>query len=337
MDGHCSWVQCNRGGVTHRVKHGHDIDALVELAQNHNMAGVFEWLNHVVLRDFWTPTGIPYLPTGSDSIYHWLIANGVGKTSAAGLLSINAWQAMALLMLYRSSKKMYKFIREQIDNRKARKFFDRGQELENSGDFIASNECYDKVLGYSMENPHINLWFAMKFFHKGQQETQNELTKQHFLRCYTTANGARLKLTEDQTMPYQGGIKISLRGMLTTIMASSWVSISQDGSAESIKGAIASGVEDLIKMANKLKDRLLARPFSGIANEVLALKLLMSAPFDIPTSQTPLTIRNSILNTLNELTKEESHIGDYAKTLKKGIERQYPLEEQEKVKFIETV
>ncbi len=62
----------------------------------------------------------------------------------------------------------------------------------------------------------------------------------------------------------------------------------------------------------------------------------MSAPFDIPTSQTPLTIRNSIFNTLNELTPEEGNIGNYAKTLIGGIERQYPLEQQ-KVKFIETV
>jgi len=44
------------GGVTHRIQHGHDIGALVELAQSHNMAGVSEWLNHVVLRfldSFW--------------------------------------------------------------------------------------------------------------------------------------------------------------------------------------------------------------------------------------------------------------------------------------------
>ena len=308
----------------------------MQLAQNHNIAGVSEWLNHVVLRDFWTPSGVPYLPAGSSSMYNWLTSQGVGKMAASKILSINAWQVMGLIMVYRSSKKMYKLIREQIDNRKARQLFDRGQELEIAEDFIAANECYDRVLGYSMESPDINLWFAMKFFHMGQQETQNELTNQHFLRCYNTANGTRLKLTEDRTIPYQGGIEISLRGMLTTIMASSWMSISQDGNSDAIKGAIASGVDDLIKMANKLKDSFLDRPFSAMANEVLALKLLMSAPFDIPTSQTPLTIRSSIFNTLNELAMEGGNRGAYAKTLIEGIERQYPLEQQ-RIKLIETV
>ena len=324
------------GGWTHRIQHGHDISALVQLAQNHNIAGVSEWLNHVVLRDFWTPSGVPYLPAGSSSMYNWLTSQGVGKMAASKILSINAWQVMGLIMVYRSSKKMYKLIREQIDNRKARQLFDRGQELEIAEDFIAANECYDRVLGYSMESPDINLWFAMKFFHMGQQETQNELTNQHFLRCYNTANGTRLRLTEDRTIPYQGGIEISLRGMLTTIMASSWMSISQDGNSDAIKGAIASGVDDLIKMANKLKDNFLDRPFSAMANEVLALKLLMSAPFDIPTSQTPLTIRSSIFNTLNELAMEGGNRGAYAKTLIEGIERQYPLEQQ-RIKLIETV
>ena len=119
-------------------------------------------------------------------------------------------------------------------------------------------------------------------------------------------------------------------------MASSWMSISQDGNSDAIKGAIASGVDDLIKMANKLKDNFLDRPFSAMANEVLALKLLMSAPFDIPTSQTPLTIRSSIFNTLNELAMEGGNRGAYAKTLIEGIERQYPLEQQ-RIKLIETV
>ena len=317
------------GGVTHRVQHGHDIEALVQLANDHNIAGVAEWLNHVVLRDFWTPAGVPYLPIGSGSIYDWLTSIGVGKEMAASFLSLNAWQAMTIIMTYKSGKKMYKLVREQINNKKARQLLDRGQELENVGDLIAANECYDKVLSYTIDNQIVNLWFAMKFLHKGQQEKGSELVQQHFLRSFNIANGARLKLIKDQSIPYEGGIEVSLRGVLTTTMATTWLGVSQNGNVEAIKGAIASGVEDFIKMANKLRDSFLDRPFSAIANEVLALKLLMSAPFDIPTSQTPLTIRNSIFESLNNLTLEKGNAGDYAKELLEGLERQYPIKQHE--------
>lgn len=70
------------GGWAHRLEHGHDISALVELSNEYGLTGAIEWTNHVWLRDFWTPHGVPYLPSGSGTVYDWLVSAGVAPQTA---------------------------------------------------------------------------------------------------------------------------------------------------------------------------------------------------------------------------------------------------------------
>lgn len=55
------------GGFGHRLLHGHDAQAMFELMREHGSVGAIEWTNHVWLRDFWTPHGVPYLPAGTET------------------------------------------------------------------------------------------------------------------------------------------------------------------------------------------------------------------------------------------------------------------------------
>lgn len=134
------------GGVTHRIMHGHDINALVDLFQSHDLAGVFEWFNHIALQDFWTSAGIPFLPFGNNSAFEWLTSLGFGPEAAADLLSVNSAEVIALLMLYRGSKSFIKFIQDQIREKKAKELWNRAIELNQLGDFSAANKCFDHVL-----------------------------------------------------------------------------------------------------------------------------------------------------------------------------------------------
>ena len=313
------------GGVTHRVLHGHDINSLIELLQNHDLAGVFEWFNHIALQDFWTSAGIPYLPFGSDSIFDWLTSLGFGSKAAADLLSVNCAEVLAILMIYRCSKAFYNFVKEQVREKRAKALWNRAIELEQSGDFSSANECFDRVLSYVPDKPEIAIWTSMNFLNCAQHKDMKEERKSNLFRAYQIADSVRHKFVEDKSILYYGGIRLSLRGLSTTIMASSCVSMIGEDNIHAIKGIIANGVDDLINMANSLKQKLNLRPFSAIANEALALNLLTATPFVLKTVHTPLTIHNRISESLQELADERGHKGEYAQKLLDGFNKKYPL------------
>jgi len=315
------------GGVTHRIMHGHDVSALIELIQNHNLAGVAEWFNHVALRDFWTPAGVPYLPFGSNTVYEWLCSIGVSKSTAASLLSVNFWNVMGLIMIYHSSMAFYGLIKEKINTKKVKKLWDRAREFEELEDFDAANQCYDQVLSYVSDRPEVTVWIAMNYLKLAKQQNIKRVWKSNLLRAYQLADSARLKLTKDKTILYYGGVQLSLRGLTTTIMASSWGSFAGENNLYAIKGVIASAIEDLLKMANSLKDKWHSRPFSAIANEALALNLLTASPFPLPSAFSPIIVHKRIVDTLKHIALKDSEEAIYAQALLNGFHKKYPLGE----------
>ncbi|HWP93531.1 MAG TPA: hypothetical protein VNN20_15165 [Thermodesulfobacteriota bacterium] len=86
-----------------------------------------------------------------------------------------------------------------------------------------------------------------------------------------------------------------------------------------------SGVDDLLKTANYLKDKWFERPFSAIANEALALNLLMASPFNLGSTYTPLYVRNRIANTLGQIASKDDEAGMYSRELLESFKRKYPL------------
>ncbi len=313
------------GGVTHRIMHGHDINALVDLFQSHDLAGVFEWFNHIALQDFWTTAGIPYLPFGSSSVFEWLTSLGFGAETAADLLSVNSAEVVALLMLYRGSKHFIKFIKDQIREKKAKELWDRAFELNQLEDFSAANKCFDQMLSYVPDKPEIAIWTSMNYLRCAQQNNMKENRTSNLFRAYQLADSVRIKLIKDKSIPYYGGIRLSLRGLATTIMVSSCIGILGKENITAIKGIIASGIDDLMKMSNTLKQHLNLRPFSAIANEALALNLLTASPFVLSTVHTPLTIHNRISESLQTLSMEKDIEGEYAQKLLEGFNKRYPL------------
>ncbi|HWP93532.1 MAG TPA: hypothetical protein VNN20_15170 [Thermodesulfobacteriota bacterium] len=209
------------GGMYHRIEHGHDIEALVHLFEKHELEGVMAWFNHIALRDFWTPAGVPYLPSGSGSVYEWLCELGISSEAAADLLTINSWEMMAAILAYNSSKKMYGFIRDTIGDKRAKRSWERGLELEELGDYEAADHCFQDVLSYISERHHVEIWYATNFLSRAQKQEKENLWYENLTRCYDLASRARLKLSSESTIPYQGGILINLRGLATTLMVSS--------------------------------------------------------------------------------------------------------------------
>jgi len=316
--------RCIGGGVTHRVKHGHDIGALIKLIKRHNFKGAAVWFNHVGLQDFWTPAGVPYLPIGNKTIYGWLQKLGLGKKTAANLLSVYCTRLAFVLTIYCGGKDLYQFVKKKIKKRKIKNLWNRAIELEHLGDYGTASYCYDKILTSLPEDSEFTLWTAMKYFQYAQQQDHVEMWKSNLLRAYQLADTVRIKLIKDKVIPYHGGILLSMRGLAAIIMASSWMGMSAHDDYHVIKGIIASGVNDLVKMAERLKQRIGLRLFSSVANEALVLDLLIDAPFDLPTVYTPLTIHGRITETLTGLSKKKNKDGKYAEKVLGGFIQRYP-------------
>lgn len=181
------------------------------------------------------------------------------------------------------------------------------------------------MLSYVPDKPEIAIWTSMNYLRCAQQNDMKENRTANLFRAYQLADSVRIKLIKDKSIPYYGGIRLSLRGLATTIMATSCIGILGKENITAIKGIIASGIDDLMKMSNSLKQHLNLRPFSAIANEALALNLLTASPFVLSTVHTPLTIHNRISESLQILSAEKDIEGGYAQNLLEGFNKKYPL------------
>ncbi|MER1985316.1 MAG: hypothetical protein ABS948_05410 [Solibacillus sp.] len=94
-------------GMGHRMKHGHDIQGLIESYHLQGFEGIGLWFDHMA-KDFTSPAGIP-LPF-AEAIYN---VSGMQMDTAVDWLTINAYDVGALitqelaLKLFKENKKAY--------------------------------------------------------------------------------------------------------------------------------------------------------------------------------------------------------------------------------------
>lgn len=322
-------------GKNHRLTHGHDLESLIEIVKEHEIEGLLNWINHVWLRDFWTPTGVPYLPAGTDSLYEYLPQLGISKSTAADILTINFWEVTAALLLYKSCKNFYNFLEDNLKSKRAKTYWRKGLELEELGDFEAADHNFENVLTIERDNPVIDIWYATQFLQRATNSKEdNKLWYKNLVRCYDLCSRAKYKIEDDLLVPFQGGVVVSLWGINSTLLSCTYGSKNED--IVSLRGSVNSGIESCIKASDYLMNPsktniksfgLAKRPFSAITNDYIALNLYLNSPFDLQSKYTPLYIRNRISNNLNYIIDSRSEIeAEYAITLKKSFDRVFPIE-----------
>ena len=95
-------------GLGHRIKHGHDVQGLIEAYHLEGIEGIGLWFDHMA-KDFTSPAGIP-LPF-AEAIYH---VSGMQMDTAIDWLTVNAFDAGSLitqefvLKLSKNNPKAYK-------------------------------------------------------------------------------------------------------------------------------------------------------------------------------------------------------------------------------------
>ena len=98
----------SEAGMGHRIKHGHDMQGLIEAYQLEGVEGIGLWLDHM-LKDFTSPAGIP-LPF-AEAIYN---VSGMQMDKAIDWLTVNAYDLGSFitqevaLKLFKDNPKAYK-------------------------------------------------------------------------------------------------------------------------------------------------------------------------------------------------------------------------------------
>jgi hypothetical protein len=238
------------GGVLHRIQHGHDLASVHDIWQEHGFEGGVQAVYHILGRDFFTPAGIPILPTGSKEVHGFLTETlGIGKETAADLLSINFVEVLGSITSLVALWRLWKLARGVQENSRVRKLTERAADSAERLDFITATALLREALAIRPHDAHLTMMLASIYQRSGN------LLQAHFayreLVSITVADEPAIDL---------GGAAISLRGLAAAGALATSESLSRSdeyrGSwLEHILALSRAGVAAFENVAHGLSDR----------------------------------------------------------------------------------
>jgi hypothetical protein len=327
------------GGWAHRLHHGHDLSAMMTLYSDYGLVGVAEWTNHVWARDFWTPHGVPYLPSGSGSVYSWLVDYGISPTNAMSLLSINAAEAASGLFMLSAGKRAWTGASKFLANKRYSRELKNIKALAENGLHEEALKQLDRLEVFADQNasPHLKLDLAL--FCLGMSlrpDAPKALAWGH--RSFRISDQlVTSSVSAPKTTEYQGGTEVSFAGLAGTVAITAFAPYAQSANADldivRLKAKVA--VYEYLQLARRqrdgwaLKGRKIAgyRPFSAMTNQFLALEMALSVGSLTGKLDTcdPLAIRDDLLETLAETKIREKEASDILDRMEAAILRVYPF------------
>ena len=330
------------GGWAHRLDHGHDVGALIELSGEYGLTGAAEWANHVWLRDFWTPHGVPYLPVGSSSAYEWLIEQGVSPSTALSLLTVNAAEAATGLLMFSAAKRIYSIhqIKARIRNykngiSKADQLIEAGREPEALR-LIQNAEIHSSS---GEHTAHLRLNTAI-FCLTNSMKPDSPIAREWGDQAYHIAYElCRSGGSIPETILYHGNTLVSFHGLAATILAASWSSHVQQKTVNglTIEQSLLFGIKKFRELAHKQVNPRLPkvnqshlygnRPLSALTNQFMALELTLAVGSVDEIEIDPIMLREELMAMLEQIREQkllvtEAQIID---RIQENIERLYPM------------
>lgn len=326
------------GGWAHRLAHGHDLGAMFTLFQEHGYTGALEWANHVYLRDFWTPHGVPYLPAGSGTVYDWLVDVGVSPQTAMSLLTINAAELTTGLLAFYSGRRIVGSVEAYM---RARDYKNRLEEVGKLIDEGSTGEALRLVgdtetFSNAAKAPHLRLDLAMiclEQSHKNQQEAAAWGERAFLLAFDLCRSSPQLPAT----VPYHGSTAVSFQGVAATVMASAYSSQLQKNSSDwsLLSDRLHFGIRRLLEVAERQARRSRLelsntqmwgyRPYSACTNLLLALELAVSCGTLYGTTVDPRAIRRRLDEVLCNSERGGGSHQTLSTRLRENLARAYPL------------
>ena len=339
------WMDASAGGAAfggwaHRLEHGHDLTALLTLSQEYGHVGAVEWVNHVWMRDFWTPHGVPYLPAGSGSVYEWLVGMGVSPSTAMGLLSVNAAEMASGLLFFYSGHRFRRGINAFVGNRNYKRRLKRIDELVTEGSEAEALRLVDETETFSNNDRVPTLRLDLAVYCLGRSfNSKEEQAPAWGSRSFSIAfDLCRSTPSFPKNVPYHGNTQVSFQGLAATIMAAAYSSYLQRSNSDwsQVSERIQFGIRRFLALARiqssqsrwaKFQEKQVAgyRPYSALTNLLLALELSISCGSLHSIGVDPLTIRRQLSEILAEIREQGAPHEAVANEISLGLRRVYPL------------
>lgn len=271
------------GGITHRVEHGHDLEAAATIYEEHGLEGVLAWTQHVG-QDAFSSTGVP-VPAGGKDLAGFLVDQGYAtKGNAALLVSFNAAELAAGFLAGAFAIRLATMLREMSRRRKVRKRCEAAFRARERGDLDAVIANYAEARSLA-DDPALSLALGWAYRETGRPAAE----------AFLEFRRAALELApEDRTIDLDGAA-VSLRGIAYLLALVEAPQVLERDDLEGawrkelgrmVRGAVASFEAAAISQSERpgvsLGERDLEwrpRPLSAAANYYLAARSVAAVPF----------------------------------------------------------
>lgn len=290
------------GGIVHRLQHGHDASAALQLYEAHGLPGALVWLQHIA-QDFTTPTGVP-VPVGGQRLANWLVEEGYTTSGkAALLLSLNVAELAASVLAGAFALRLANLIVEIQNRRAVRSRCKDAEKARQQGDLDAVIHHYSQARSLSDNDPSIVLALGWAYAEIGRPTAESFLT----FRSAAESFAVRDRLIE------QNGLALSLRGVSYLLALSQAMQVLQESNLRDawrseldrmLRGLVASfekvALQHVDPVAQVLGHELTwrPRPLSAAMNYYLAARAVQGAPF-LPSASEAERLSQSAANSLD--------------------------------------
>jgi hypothetical protein len=187
------------GGWLHRIQHGHDLSALVDIYREHGSEGLIQAAYHVFGRDFFTPAGIPILPDSSEALHTFLSGElGLGSLAAADLISINFIEALARVAIIVALSVLVSY----ADVSELKRLAERASAAAEAEDYLTAAALFEEALALRPQEGCLSFGLGMAKCRLGDR-----------LDAFLRFRDAVTWFTADEPEITLGGATLSLRGI----------------------------------------------------------------------------------------------------------------------------
>lgn len=311
------------GGITHRLEHGHDLEAAVAIYEEHGLVGLLAWIQHVG-QDVFSITGIP-MPVGGQEAARLLVDGGYTSPGKAALLvSFNVAELAASFLAGAFALRLALLLGEMKTRRAVRKRCDAALEARERGDLDAVIANYAEARSLR-DDPALSLALGWAYRETGRPSAESFL---EFRR-------AALDLGAEDRMLHLDGVALSLRGLAYLLalveapqvlqrddLAAAW----REEMDRMVKGAVSSFEVAAISQSERpgvsIGDRDVewrSRPLSAAANYYLAARAVAAVPFSGSSTEFP-RLRT---NALEMLRKTGTDVSDAEESRLSAVARRW--------------
>jgi hypothetical protein len=319
------------GGMFHRLRHGHDLAGFIAVTQHHGWEAGLTWFNHVFVRDFWTPHGVPWLPAGSGRLLDLLAEWGVKRTVAASLLSVNAATLGGMLLAISATRLLRRAAMQGVGLARLRRDMAAALEAAEVGDLRQACARVHRIgLAYpSYVDARTRFALAGSLVSAAQREDDGDLRVEAGDLALGLLRDVLDRCPPSQTVVLWGGASVSFVGLTGLLYAQAYpLAYHDDRPNLAERQALRSTVDRALRHADVLNEDggMLRprRPLSAAVNYLLALDTAIAYPDVVVRAGTPSpdAIRRKLEMTL---TTVDQRMRPYAEQVSERLAQRYPL------------